>query len=105
MAQIQALFNDRDRLVKRTTHLKKGVTIFGKDKQEEYDDEIYDDTDFYQALLKELITNGAIGSMFCFLFSSLDYHYYGDIVIYDLYCYFHCYHYYYLVIIVLSSTF
>lgn len=62
MSQIEGLFSDRDRLVKRTTRVKKGVTIFGKDNQEEYDDEIYDDTEFYQSLLKDLIANGSIGS-------------------------------------------
>lgn len=68
MAQIDGLFSDRDRLIKRTTRVKKGVTIFGKDNQEEYDNEVYDDTDFYQVLLKDLIANGSIGCMYQCIF-------------------------------------
>jgi len=62
MAQIEGLFDDRERMVKRTTRVRKDCKIFGKSAQVEYDDEIYDDTEFYQTLLKELIANGAIGA-------------------------------------------
>jgi len=61
MNQIESLFNDRERLVKRTTHIKKELQIFGKENQQEFDNEIFDDTDFYQSLLKELIANGTTG--------------------------------------------
>lgn len=42
--------------------MKQGVKIYGKENQQDYDEQIYDDTDFYQTLLKDLIANGSIGS-------------------------------------------
>ena len=66
LSQIKNLLSDKERLVKRT-RLKRGqYSVLGKiddpieenglDKHlNDYDDEIFDDGDYYQLLLKELI--------------------------------------------------
>ncbi|CAG8527309.1 9751_t:CDS:10 [Paraglomus brasilianum] len=67
--QIEQILNDKERLVKRTQLKRNDGKILGKEKQNEredetivkgdnlpnYDKEIFDDTDFYQQLLRELI--------------------------------------------------
>ncbi|EFA77715.1 TRAUB family protein [Heterostelium album PN500] len=68
MTQVNNTLNDIERLHKRTRLKRSQYTIFGQQQQqqqnnnnnsndkkiEEYDDEIFDDTDFYQVLLKEI---------------------------------------------------
>ncbi|CAG8516745.1 3568_t:CDS:2, partial [Paraglomus occultum] len=64
--QIEQILNDKERLIKRTQLKRNDEKILGKEKQNEreeeiilkgdnYDKEIFDDTDFYQQLLRELI--------------------------------------------------
>jgi len=69
VAQIEQLLTDKDRLVKRTQLKRSDFKSLGKQEEEKkedetehvdehlanYDTEIFDDTDFYQQLLKELI--------------------------------------------------
>jgi len=71
VSQIEQLLSDKDRLIKRTQLKRSDYKSLGKqepEKKEEeeeeehvdehlanYDPEIFDDTDFYQQLLKELI--------------------------------------------------
>jgi len=69
VSQIEQLLTDKDRLIKRTQLKRSDYKSLGKQEQEKkeeegehvddhlanYDPEIFDDTDFYQQLLKELI--------------------------------------------------
>lgn len=76
MTQIENIMNDKDRLIRRTQLQRNDYKILGKKEQEEeanehevseedgrkadrhlmtYDEEIFDDNDFYQQLLRELI--------------------------------------------------
>jgi protein AATF/BFR2 len=63
LSQIERIWNDRARLVKRTQQVRgKPYKIFGKPMMAattEMDEEIFDDTDFYQQLLKEIIESKA----------------------------------------------
>jgi protein AATF/BFR2 len=47
--------NDKERLVKRTQLVRNKTLGFGFPTKEEYDENIFDDTDFYQQLLREFI--------------------------------------------------
>jgi len=68
-AQIGSVLADRDHLLDRTHIIRSPCSIIGKPIYEEaqniaeaYDEEIFDDTDFYQELLKELIEgNSSLG--------------------------------------------
>lgn len=78
MTQIDNIMNDKDRLIRRTQLQRNDYKILGKKEQDEedekeaalpeeeggrkadrhlmtYDEEIFDDNDFYQQLLRELI--------------------------------------------------
>jgi len=72
--QVNKILSEKVRLIKRTQLKRTPYTVIGKKKkeqpiadqsikqptaaQEEYDESIFDDTDFYQQLLRELIENG-----------------------------------------------
>jgi protein AATF/BFR2 len=56
-AQIDAILADRDRLLKRTRQKRGDYTILDADSNLEHSDELFDDTDFYQQLLRELISS------------------------------------------------
>jgi protein AATF/BFR2 len=57
--QIEQIWNDRSRLIRRTQQIRgKPYRILGKPSVRDLpneDEEIFDDTDFYQQLLKEII--------------------------------------------------
>ncbi|EPZ36632.1 Apoptosis-antagonizing transcription factor domain-containing protein [Rozella allomycis CSF55] len=60
--QVKHVMTDKERLIKRTRLLRSDIKIFGKEMQKNdqdhfYDDDIFDDTDFYQQLLREYINN------------------------------------------------
>lgn len=66
LQQIDYILNDKNKLTRRTQMKRSEYEILGKAKQEksdgdkskednEYDTEIFDDTDFYHQLLRELI--------------------------------------------------
>lgn len=74
LSQIQNTLNDFERLQKRTKLKRTTYRIIGEKQQQlssansidqneeekdEYDDEIFDDTDFYQTLLKDLEANNS----------------------------------------------
>ncbi|KAN0034294.1 hypothetical protein ACTFIV_000791 [Dictyostelium citrinum] len=73
LSQIQNTLNDFERLQKRTKLKRTTYRIIGEKQQhastnsidqneeekDEYDDEIFDDTDFYQTLLKDLESNNS----------------------------------------------
>jgi len=72
--QVNKILSEKVRLIKRTQLKRTPYKVIGKKKkeqpiadqsikqptavQEEYDESIFDDTDFYQQLLRELIENG-----------------------------------------------
>lgn len=85
LSQIQHILNDKDRLIKRSQLKRSEYKIFGSNGSElsgpneeskgdahlsEYHSEIYDDDDFYQELLKELIESrmADTGEIVCFVF-------------------------------------
>jgi len=61
--QVERVMRDSDRLVQRTRQIRSQYTVLGKRKREDddtgdnlrFDPEIFDDTDFYQILLQQLI--------------------------------------------------
>eukprot|EP00002_Diphylleia_rotans_P009586 TRINITY_DN19972_c0_g1_i1.p1 TRINITY_DN19972_c0_g1~~TRINITY_DN19972_c0_g1_i1.p1 ORF type:complete len:545 (+),score=166.36 TRINITY_DN19972_c0_g1_i1:51-1685(+) len=66
LKQVEFLMADKERLIKRTQLKRSGFRVIGKpvskstvaqvqNEEEEYDEEIFDDTDFYSQILKELI--------------------------------------------------
>ncbi|CAJ0592831.1 unnamed protein product [Cylicocyclus nassatus] len=55
VAQIEKICSDRPRVLKRSRTKKSDVERIGGNVEAEEDEEIYDDDDFYQVLLKELI--------------------------------------------------
>eukprot|EP01097_Dermamoeba_algensis_P003578 TRINITY_DN2472_c0_g1_i1.p1 TRINITY_DN2472_c0_g1~~TRINITY_DN2472_c0_g1_i1.p1 ORF type:complete len:215 (-),score=57.46 TRINITY_DN2472_c0_g1_i1:138-782(-) len=55
LQQISKVLEDRDRLIKRTQVNRAGVAIFGQEGKVESSEELFDDTDFYQSLLKEFV--------------------------------------------------
>lgn len=68
VTQINSVLSDRDRLVKRTRLKRKPVERFGGGQEgkvfssnstTEYEEEIYDDGDFYQQLVREVIEQGS----------------------------------------------
>lgn len=55
ISRIEKICSDKDRLLKRSRTKKSDIERIGGIAEAEEDDEIYDDDDFYQTLLKELI--------------------------------------------------
>lgn len=55
VSQIEKMCSDKARLVKRCRVKKTDIERIGGNPEAEEDEEIYDDDDFYQVLLKELI--------------------------------------------------
>ena len=84
LSQIQQILNDQERLIKRSQLKRSDYKIFGQEntpqdtKVEEeqnldahlsnYNTHIYDDDDFYQEMLKELIESRMVetGKCLCF---------------------------------------
>jgi protein AATF/BFR2 len=70
-SQINTILQDKDKLRKKAQLKRTPFTVFGKSNQQQvqrsehdahlndYDEEIYDDSDFYQQLLKEVIESGS----------------------------------------------
>eukprot|EP00743_Colponemidia_sp_Colp-15_P006833 GILK01007370.1.p1 GENE.GILK01007370.1~~GILK01007370.1.p1 ORF type:complete len:516 (-),score=116.90 GILK01007370.1:144-1691(-) len=85
VAQIEQIVSDKDRIIRRSQLKRTSYRVFGKpvdssfesDKEneeeneeknrdahlEDYDEEIYDDLDFYQQQLRELIENAAASTL------------------------------------------
>ncbi|VDL76835.1 unnamed protein product [Nippostrongylus brasiliensis] len=59
VSQIEKVCADKQRMVKRSRVKKSDVERIGGNPEAEEDEEIYDDDDFYQVLLKELIDRKA----------------------------------------------
>uniref|UniRef100_A0AAF5PLE2 TRAUB domain-containing protein n=1 Tax=Wuchereria bancrofti TaxID=6293 RepID=A0AAF5PLE2_WUCBA len=55
LKQIEQIMNEKHRLLRRTQMKRHDVDRIGGDEDNNYDAEIFDDDDFYQQLLKELI--------------------------------------------------
>uniref|UniRef100_A0A0R3RGE4 Protein AATF n=1 Tax=Elaeophora elaphi TaxID=1147741 RepID=A0A0R3RGE4_9BILA len=55
LRQIEQIMNEKHRLLRRTQLKRHNVDRIGTDESNDYDSEIFDDDDFYQQLLKELI--------------------------------------------------
>ncbi|EFO20276.2 hypothetical protein LOAG_08214 [Loa loa] len=55
LKQIEQIMNEKHRLLRRTQMKRHDVDRIGSDENSNYDAEIFDDDDFYQQLLKELI--------------------------------------------------
>eukprot|EP00742_Colponemidia_sp_Colp-10_P010992 GILJ01012149.1.p1 GENE.GILJ01012149.1~~GILJ01012149.1.p1 ORF type:complete len:510 (-),score=109.51 GILJ01012149.1:128-1657(-) len=81
VAQIEQIISDKDRIIRRSQLKRTSYRVFGKpvdpsfesDKEnqeenrdahlEDYDEEIYDDLDFYQQQLRELIENAPASTL------------------------------------------
>eukprot|EP00299_Pterocystis_sp_00344_P008750 c3440_g1_i1.p1 GENE.c3440_g1_i1~~c3440_g1_i1.p1 ORF type:complete len:474 (+),score=169.07 c3440_g1_i1:149-1423(+) len=72
ISQIRTILSDRERLIKRTQMKRKRYHVIGKIDQEEeaaatateqFDEEIFDDGDFYQLQLRDLIESGMSGAI------------------------------------------
>ncbi|KAL6071010.1 rRNA-processing protein bfr2 [Balamuthia mandrillaris] len=70
--QIEQVLKDEDRLVKRTQLRRSSYSVFAKDllqeedgppQEELFDDEIFDDSDFYNKLLREFIESSSADAM------------------------------------------
>uniref|UniRef100_A0A7I4XXF1 Protein AATF n=1 Tax=Haemonchus contortus TaxID=6289 RepID=A0A7I4XXF1_HAECO len=55
VSQIEKVCSDKQRLIKRSRIKKSDIERIGGNPEADEDEEIYDDDDFYQVLLKELI--------------------------------------------------
>ncbi|CAG9530407.1 unnamed protein product [Cercopithifilaria johnstoni] len=55
LKQIEQIMNEKHRLLRRTQIKRHDIHRIGTDESDNYDAEIFDDDDFYQQLLKELI--------------------------------------------------
>ncbi|VDM67186.1 unnamed protein product, partial [Strongylus vulgaris] len=55
VTQIEKMCSDKSRILKRSRTKKSDIERIGGNVEAEEDEEIYDDDDFYQVLLKELI--------------------------------------------------
>ncbi|MCP9265293.1 Protein AATF [Dirofilaria immitis] len=55
LKQIEQIMNEKHRLLRRTQMKRHDIDRIGSDESNNYDAEIFDDDDFYQQLLKELI--------------------------------------------------
>ncbi|VDK87425.1 unnamed protein product [Onchocerca ochengi] len=55
LKQIEQIMNEKHRLIRRTQMKRHDVDRIGGNENNNYDTEIFDDDDFYQQLLKELI--------------------------------------------------
>jgi len=61
--QIESVLRDKKRLVDRTRTKRTEYPVIGEKKDTNtYDEEIFDDLDYYQEMLKELIDGGVSGS-------------------------------------------
>jgi protein AATF/BFR2 len=81
MTQVSQLLLDKDRLRKRTQLKRSKFQVIGKkvrnlnqpqftlyqsgNDNEDYDEQIFDDTDFYQTLLKEFIESNSTDRKHC----------------------------------------
>ena len=57
ITQIQNIYQDEETLIKKTQLNRKKLKIIGENKINEYCEQIYDDHDFYQQLLRQIIAN------------------------------------------------